>query len=184
MQVRQPTAGSGQRAARVVMHRAPGRRVARMPGEFGPPQERRAIRHFLLRSAAMPVEREVLAKKPERLGGVAGFEFAKREMPIQMAVEKSLARIGGEPGRQETAGRGRLAFLVADVRERVRAMRVVRIEGNRSLDLHAGRRVLAVLRQRHGMMGQKPEIVAVVRGEAVHTGWRSGASARCGRRRR
>ena len=41
-----PLPGLRQRAARVVMHRAPGRRVARMPGEFGPPQERRGVRTF------------------------------------------------------------------------------------------------------------------------------------------
>ena len=46
-------------------------------------------------------------------------------------------------------------------------MRVVRIEGNGALDLRAGRLVLAVLRQRHGMVRQKPEIVTVVCRQAV-----------------
>ena len=89
-------------------------------------------------------------------------------MPAQMAVEKSVARIGGEPGGQVGAGRVRLAALVADMREAVRAMRVVRVRRHRSLDLRPGGGELPILGQRHGMMGEEPEIVAVMRGEAVH----------------
>ena len=89
-------------------------------------------------------------------------------MPAQMAMEKPIARIGGEPGGQVGAGRVRLAALVTNMREPVRAMRVVRVRRHRSLDLRPGGGELPILGQRHGMIGQEPPIVAVMRGEAVH----------------
>ena len=46
-------------------------------------------------------------------------------------------------------------------------MGVVGVRRHGSLDLRSGGRELSVLGQRHGMVGQEPEIVAVVRGEAV-----------------
>ncbi len=58
VQVGEPVARSRQCAVRVVAQRAPSRDVARIAGEFGPPQKRRPIRHFLLRPPAVPVERE------------------------------------------------------------------------------------------------------------------------------
>src|SRR5512144_1399479 len=88
-------------------------------------------------------------------------------MPAHMAMEESFARIGGEPGGQEGAGRVRLAAFVANMRERMRTMRVVGVSRDRSLDLRPGGRDLPVLGQRHGMVSQEPEIVAVMRGEAV-----------------
>ena len=89
-------------------------------------------------------------------------------MPAQMTVEKSIARIGGEPGGQIGARRLRFAALVADMGEPVRAMRVVRVQRHRPLDLRPGRRELSILGQRHRVIGQEPVIVAVMRGEAVH----------------
>ena len=89
-------------------------------------------------------------------------------MPAKMAMEKPFARIGGEPGRQIGAGRVCLAALVTNMREPVRTMRVVRVYGHGALDFRARRRELPILRKRHGMMGKEPEIVAVMRGEAVH----------------
>ena len=84
-----------------------------------------------------------------------------------MTVEKSVARIGGEPRGQKGAGRVPLATLVTDMRERVRTMRVVRVGRHGSLDLRPGGCKLSVLGERHRMMGQEPKIVAVMRGEAV-----------------
>jgi hypothetical protein len=50
------------------------------------------------------------------------------------------------------------------MRERVRTMRVVRVCRHGSLDLRPRGRKLTILRQRHGMVGQEPKIVAVMRG--------------------
>ena len=89
-------------------------------------------------------------------------------MPAEMAMEKAVARIRGEPRGEKTAGCFQLAALVTNMGEAMRPMRVVRVRGNRSLDDRPGRRKLAILGQRHGVIGQEPEIVAVVRREAVH----------------
>ena len=115
----------------------------------------------------MPVERHGVLIQPQRLGPIAGKQLAQREMPVQMTVEKSVARIGGEPGGQKGAGRVPLATLVTDMRKRVRTMRVVRVGRHGSLDLRPGGRKLPIFGQRHGMMGQEPKIVPVMRGEAV-----------------
>ena len=139
-----------------------------MAGEFGTPQKRRAIRHSLLRPAAVPVERHGVPIKRQSFGPIAGLDFAERQMPAQMAMEKSAARIGGEPGRQIGAGGVRLATLVTNMRESVRTMRVVRVRGHGALDFRARGRELPIPGQCHGMMGKEPIIVAVMRGEAVH----------------
>src|SRR3984893_6576184 len=139
-----------------------------MAGKFGTPQKRRAIRHSLLRPAAVPVERHGVPIKRQSFGPIAGLDFAERQMPAQMAMEKSAARIGGEPGRQIGAGGVRLATLVTNMRESVRTMRVVRVRGHGALDFRARGRELPILGQCHGMMGKEPIIVAVMRGEAVH----------------
>jgi hypothetical protein len=52
--------------------------------------------------------------------------------------------------------------------EPVRTVRVVRVCGHRALDFRPRRRELPILGQRHGMLGKEPEIIAVMRGEAVH----------------
>ncbi len=50
----------------------------------------------------------------------------------------------------------------------MRAMRVVRVGRDRLLDLRSGRRELPILGQRHGVIGEEPEIIAVMPSEAVH----------------
>ena len=50
----------------------------------------------------------------------------------------------------------------------MRRVRVSRVGGNRALDRCPSRRQSAILGQRHGMIGQEPEVVAVVRRQAVH----------------
>src|ERR1700733_6573836 len=89
-------------------------------------------------------------------------------MPAQMAMEKSIARISREPGRQPCAGRIPLATFVTDMREAMRPMRIVRVRRDGLLDLRPGGRDLPILGQCHGMMGQEPPIVAVMWGETVH----------------
>src|SRR6516165_4494487 len=84
-----------------------------------------------------------------------------------MTVEKAVARICGEPRREKGAGRVRVAALVADMGETMRAMRVVRVCRHRLLDLRSGRRELPILGQSHGVIGREPKIIAVVRGQAV-----------------
>jgi hypothetical protein len=64
VQVGEPAARPRQCAVCVAVQRAPSRSVARMASEFGPPQKRRPIRHFLLRPAAVPVERDGVPIQP------------------------------------------------------------------------------------------------------------------------
>src|SRR5215510_13653971 len=85
-----------------------------------------------------------------------------------MPIEKPVARICGEPRREKGAGRVRVAALVADMGETMRAMRVVRVCRHRLLDLRSASRELPILGQRHGVIGREPKIIAVVRGQAVH----------------
>src|SRR5262245_46281657 len=134
-----------------------------MAGQFGAPQEGRAIGNFLLRSAAVAVEREGVAIAPRRFRPVAGLDLEQREMPAEMTVEEAVARIGGEPPMKERTARLELAALVADVCEAMRAMRIVAAGGQRLLDLHPGRPELPILRQGHGVLGDGPEVVDVVR---------------------
>ena len=168
VQVGEPATRGRQCAGRIVVECAPSRSVARIAGEFGTPQKRRPVRHSLLRPAAVPVERDGVLIEPTKHGPIACLDFAERQMPAQMPMEKPVARIGGEPGRQKGAGRLCLAALITNMREPVRSMRVVRVCGHGALDLRPRRRELPILGQRHGMMRQEPEIVAVMRGEAVH----------------
>src|SRR5215475_2193131 len=109
-----------------------------MAGQFGAPQEGRAIGNFLLRSAAVAVEREGVAIEPRRFRPVAGLDLEKREMPAEMAIEEAVARISGEPLMKERAPRLELAALVANVCEAMRAMRIVEAGGQRLLDLRSG----------------------------------------------
>src|SRR3954453_20537548 len=85
-----------------------------------------------------------------------------------MTVEKAVARISGQPRGEISAGRFRLAALVTNMGETVRTMRVVRVRSDGFLYLHAGRRKLPILGQRHGMIREEPEVIAVMRGQAVH----------------
>src|SRR4051794_23401140 len=85
-----------------------------------------------------------------------------------MTVEEAVARISGEPRGEVRAGRFRLAALVINMGETVRTMRVVRVRGDRFLYLYAGRRKLPILGQRHSMIREEPEVIAVMRGQAVH----------------
>jgi hypothetical protein len=62
-----------------------------------------------------------------------------------MAKEEALARVGGKPGRQEGAAGVCLTALVANMREPVRAMGIVRVQRQRALDLRAGRGELPIL---------------------------------------
>jgi hypothetical protein len=52
--------------------------------------------------------------------------------------------------------------------EAMRAVSVVRVRGQRLLELCAGQCQLPILGQPHGMIGKEPEIVAIMWGEAVH----------------
>src|SRR5881398_2243599 len=88
-------------------------------------------------------------------------------MPAQVAIQQAVTRIGGEPSRQEVAGRVWLAVLIAEVRAGVRYPRVARVLRKGSSDLRAGGIPLAILRQRHAMMGREPPIIAIARGKPV-----------------
>src|SRR5882724_6975350 len=109
------------------MQRAPGRSVTRMAREFGAPQECCSIGNLLLRSAAVPVERERVVIEPQRFSPVANLDFKKREMPAQMAIEKAFPRISGEPRGEEPARRIGIAALVANMSEAMGTMGVVRV---------------------------------------------------------
>src|SRR4051794_31050930 len=139
-----------------------------MAGELGAPQERRAVRYFLLRSTAVPVKRDGVPVQPQRLRPIAGLDLAERQMPAQMAIEKAVARIGGEPGGEVSASRVWLAILVTHMGKAMRSVRVVWVRRDRALDLRSGRRELPILGQLHGVIRHEPEIIAVMRGETVH----------------
>src|SRR6516165_1390176 len=99
-----------------------------MAGEFVPPQKCARIRHLLLRPAAMAAEFDGVAVKLLCLLQMAEPDFDQRQVPAQMTVEKSVARILGEP-RQQKGPRGlRFAAFVADMGKPVRAMRVLRVQ--------------------------------------------------------
>ena len=168
-----------QRAVRHTVQRAPGGRVPRMAGQLGPPEERRAVPHLLLRSAAVPVGREGVAVELQRRGPVAGLQLEQREMPAQMAVEEAIARIGRRARRRGSRGRVR-ARRSRSRHGRTRARRArCRVQLPRTARSSAAPPRAAVLAQRHGMVGQEPEIVAVMRGEAVQQRRDRAASARC-----
>ncbi|MNC90040.1 hypothetical protein D3C83_60810 [compost metagenome] len=88
-------------------------------------------------------------------------------MPAQTPVERAIARIRGEPRRKEIAAAVRIAALVADVRDTMRAVGVLRVEHHGSFDLWARLRDAAVLAERDRVIGEEPVIVAVVRSETV-----------------
>src|SRR5258707_9137514 len=98
-----------------------------MAREFPTPQERYGIVHFRAWRSAVHVEREGLPEKLQRRLRVAGLEVGEREMPTQVAVERGIARVGGEPGSEEGSGRGRITLLVAKVRAGVRGPGVGRV---------------------------------------------------------
>src|ERR1700730_1251121 len=89
-------------------------------------------------------------------------------MPAEMRVEKPIGRRGREPRREVSAARVQVAALVTNMGEAVCAMRVVRVRRHGSLDLRPGYCKLPSLGKRHGVIGQEPEIVAVMRGQTVH----------------
>src|SRR6516162_4673361 len=86
-----------------------------MAGELRTPQKRATIRHFLLRPAAMAAELDGAAIHLLRFRQVAERDLDQRQMPAQMAVEKSVARIRREPGQQKGPCRIGFAALVADM---------------------------------------------------------------------
>ena len=131
-------AGARKRAVREVVHHAPCFGVARVPGEFPAPQKGNRIVQLAARRSAVHVGREGVPKQSGRRRCIAGLEVAEREVPAQMAVERAVARIGGQPRRQKGAGCVRIALLVAEVRAGVRRPRVVGVLGEGSIDLWAG----------------------------------------------
>ena len=97
VQIGQPVPWPRQGAVRIIVQFVPGSGVARMSCELGTPQKRGPVGDFLLRPAAVPVERDGVLIQPQRLRPITGLDVAEREMPAQMAMEKAVARIGGQP---------------------------------------------------------------------------------------
>ena len=81
MQISEPVARPWQCAVRIAIQPAPRRGVARLTSEFGTPQKRRPIGDFLLRPAAVPVERERVPVQPQCFFPIAGLDFAEGQMP-------------------------------------------------------------------------------------------------------
>src|SRR5437762_265803 len=95
----------------------------------------------------MAAEFDSIAVKLLCLLQMAECDFDQRQMPAQMTVEKSVARILGEP-RQQKGPRGlRFAAFVADVGKPVRPMRVLRVQRHRTLDLRPCLREPSVFRR-------------------------------------
>ena len=102
-----------------------------------------------------------------------------------MAIEKAVARIGGEPRRRGKRRAGlELAALVADMGEAMRAVRIVRVRRHGPLDLRPRRRELPILGQRHGVIGARTRNRRRSAARGCPSTPRSGASVRCGRSRR
>src|ERR1700735_2304208 len=91
-------------------------------------------------------------------------------MPTQMAVERAVAWIGGQPRRQEGAGRVWVALLIGEMRAGVRCPRIDRVLRKGFFVLRAGVVVLPVLREGHAVVGRDPPVVPVVRGKPVQQG--------------
>jgi hypothetical protein len=123
-----------------------------MPGEFPAPQKRNRIGHLPARRSAVHIGREGFREESERCRRIADLEVAEREMPIQVTVQRAVARKGRKPRRQEGPGRVRIALLIAEVRAGVRGPGVFGVLGRLSL---------SILRERHPVMGRKPPVVAV-----------------------
>ena len=157
--------GARKRSVREVVHHSPRVGVARMPGQFPPPQKRHRIVQLAARRSAVDVRREGVPEQSGRGRRIASLEFAECLMPTQMAIQRTVARIAVQPRCQEAAGRVRIALLIAEMRARMRSPGVVQILPERSIDLRLCGSVLAVLRQRHAVMRGEPPIVAVVRGK-------------------
>ena len=66
-------------------------------------------------------------------------------MPAEMPAERPIAGIAGEPGGEEVAAAIRIVALVADVRDTMRAMRVLPVEHHGSFDLRSRLRDTAIL---------------------------------------
>ena len=118
----------------------------------------------------MRVQRDGLVVKPQCGVRVAGFEFAERKMPAQVAVKCCGFRIAGEPGGQERARGVRVSIFVIKVREGVCGPGVVRILFDRPFEHRAGGGAPAGFDQGHRVMRGEPPVVAVMRREAIHQG--------------
>src|SRR5271165_2555169 len=116
----------------------------------------------------MDIGRKAVGEAVKRRLALADLEFAKREVPAQMAVKIPIPRIGGEPRPQKIASGPRLAVLVAEMRLGVRAVRVARVLRQRPRDLRARGVALPDLDERQPVMAGKPPVVAVMRGKGVH----------------
>jgi len=88
-------------------------------------------------------------------------------MPAEMSVECCIAWIAGKPGGEEVAAAICIAALVADVRDTMRAMRILLVEKHGSLDLRPRLRDTAILAERDRVIGQEPVVIAIMRGETI-----------------
>src|SRR5215469_11674824 len=84
-----------------------------------------------------------------------------------MPIEKPVARIGGEPRREEGAGRVWVAALVPPC---AKPCAPCALFGFAAIDCSIFARAAASCpsSDSHGMIGEKPKIVTVMWGEAVH----------------
>src|SRR5256885_856382 len=126
----------------------------------------------MLRAAAadafvLPRQR---GERGDRIRIVTAFERdeAARELRhVGAGRIAPIAGIAGKPGGEEVAAAIRIVALVADVRDTMRAMRVLPVEHHGSFDLRSRLRDTAVLAERDRVIGEEPVIVAVMRGETV-----------------
>src|SRR6516225_861019 len=92
VQVGEPATRGWQCAGRIVVDCTPSGSIARMAGKFRTPQKRRAIRDSLLRPSAVSVERDGVLINQRSFGPIACLDFAERQMPVQMPMEKPVTR--------------------------------------------------------------------------------------------
>ncbi len=185
VQIGEPAARPRQRAVRIVVHRAPGGGVARMAGEFGTPQKRRPIRHFLLRPAAVPVERDGVPIQPQRLVPNCRPGF-RRARDASSDGHRKTRRADRSASQDDEIGAGRIRarrFRNRHGRNRARHARcsgsAPRIARSSAGPPRAAHPRTAPWRDRPGTRNRRRNA-----GRGCPSAPRSDASARCGRRRR
>jgi hypothetical protein len=99
---------------------------------------------------------------------IAGIQFGKRMMPRKMSPENIFPRRGSEEHLYQIASTFWLASFISNMSTRMDGPWIVRFTMQRVL----GKRVRLIksadFRERHGAMGAKPPIIAVMLYESVH----------------
>src|SRR5579863_7828022 len=162
MHVGKSEAGARKDFRRHLPHHTPGLGIARMAGQLPAPQEGSAVIEPVAWGAAMNIGGKGLGMELRRGRGITGLEMGQRQVPVEMAVERAIARVAGQPGRKESAGAVRVALFVAEMRAGMRHPRVFRVLRKGAVYDRPRRLAVAILRQRHAVMSAEPPVVSAI----------------------